>query len=107
MAFTTTETRLDLVAGGTSGKCYLFGTYTNTGGSTGGEIKPGNNTTNVSGSAGLKKIIAEWYSSSSATPSEVRSVKAFDATQGGDKLTITTAADQTGEFIIYGEYAGT
>lgn len=106
MAFTVTETKLILPPAGTAGMAILYGTYTNTGGSTGGDIKPGNDTTNVSGSAGLRKIFFVDITSSSATPSEPRIVTSFNSTQGGDIVTITTAADQTGGFRIEGEYVG-
>lgn len=103
MAFSVTETGFYNLSVGNSGLCILTGTYTNTAASTGGQIKPGANATNVSGSAGIRKIISVSYTSTSATPSEVQSVKTFDTTQSGEILTITTAANQTGEFTIIGQ----
>ncbi len=72
MAFTVTETRLVKVVG-EQGLALLIGTFANTAGSTGGEIKPGDNTTNISGSSGCKKIIQDWYKVSALTVPTVTS----------------------------------
>ena len=106
MAFVVIETKLELNPAGTAGKAILFGTFVSNGGSTGGQIKPGANTTNVAGSAGLKKIYFPDIVSSSATPSEPQVAVSFNSTQGGDIVTITTAANQTGFFRLEGEYTG-
>ncbi len=107
MAFTVVETRL-VKNVGEEGLAYLIGSYTNTAGSTGGEILPGNNgaNNNVAGSAGCKKILFVDVNSDSAAPSEPRALVAFESTIGGDKVTLTTGANQTGHFKLLCEYAG-
>jgi len=106
MAFTVVEEKL-IKHVGEEGLAILVGTATSDGGSTGGAIKPGANSTNVSGSAGCKRIIGVGKFTPESTSSSVKSVKSFDATQGGDILTITTAANEVVGFEILCEYAGT
>lgn len=110
MAFATTESFCFDISAGPSSLKLLIGNYTNTGGSTGGTIIPGTPSSGsaASGSTGIRKMVGSgWFTSTSTSPSDVKSVKSYDsATYDRDILTITTAADQTGEYFILGQDAG-
>lgn len=108
MAFVTTETEVVKTAGYNGALTLIKGTFTNTGGSTGGVISPGytnNNgvfTASTLDSAGCRKIFfGPILVSSSAAPGEPQVVIAYDATRDRFEATVTTAADQSGTYLIY------
>lgn len=82
MAFTSTISNTDTIGNFR----LLFGTYTSTGGTTGGAIN-------------FNTFVPQfiYFCSTSASPSDVQAVTS------GSTVTITTAANQTGTFVAFGE----
>lgn len=104
MAFTVTETKLVLLAGGVA---KLYGTYLSDSGSTGGVISPGNSATTVSGSSGIRFMDEVKLMPSTSSPAATRYAIAYNATTDTTECTVTTAANEGGRFVVEGSYVGT
>lgn len=104
MAFANTETFVFDINARTSSIKRLQGRVTLTGGSTTGTIVPGTPTSGSaqSGSSGLRTITGFWFTSVSATPSEVQGVVSYNATTDRYELAVTAAANQVFDFYIEG-----
>lgn len=108
MAFATTETTCTPITAGGTELLLLVGTYASSAGDTGGVITPG---TPSSGNAAdnssyIRKITGSLFNATSASPGAVREVTSYDATGDRDIVTITTSANQTGQYFILGFNAG-
>lgn len=90
MAFTATV--IDRVPG-TGSKQHVFGTYTNTGGSTGGDITTGLVTVQCF-------MLQPKGSSVSANAPVVN--ETFPLTNAGGKVTVVTSSDEVGQFLAIG-----
>ncbi len=99
-----TETRLVRLGGNTPGMMKLYGTVANTDQTT-IYLKPGNHDTNVTGSAGLRKIYSCSLRNLSAEKAPIATI-AYDATQDGDMVTITCASGDDYAFVLEGEDNG-
>lgn len=107
MPFVTVETDVIKTAGYQPALTIIKGTFTSSGGSTGGVISPGYNNNNGTftastlGSIGCRNIFfGPEVASSSASPSETQSVIAYDTTRDRFEITFTTGANQTGTYKI-------
>ena len=113
MAFITTESQILDITSGSQSLLLLVGTATSTAGDVGGTIIPsiptsGSAATNANGttSASLRKVLATFYSSSSAGPSEVQAITTYSAANDRDHVIIATAANQAVTYFILGFNAG-
>lgn len=104
MAASTTETIFIRNGGNTPGLCKLYGTV-NAASVTTATIKPGNNDTNVSGSASLRKIYA-YGLTNTANANAFKVVKSYSSTTDSDILTITCTSSDTFDFWVEGEDNG-
>lgn len=109
MAFVTNETNVVKMAGYTPALVLVTGTYTNSGGGTGGVVSPGY--TNSSGtltaitnaaSAGCRTMVGSpWFQPGTEDATTPKSVVAYNTTRDRDECTLTTAADSTGFYFMY------
>lgn len=90
---------------GERGLRYLTGTVTNTAAETVATISPGNNTTNVTGSAGCRRILA-WSMSDQSAAGAVRVVKSYSAANDRDELALTFTAGSELDWWVIAQDAG-
>lgn len=110
MAAVITEVAYLDIAGSSHGRVKLTGTVTGSG-STSVVIQPGHNDVNVSGASGAStglRTIDEGFviTKTNATANTFIAVKSFDATVGGDKITITCTSGDTFSWALEGSCAG-
>lgn len=107
MAFSTTETAVIRESGYQPAKTIIYGTYTSSGGGTGGVIAPGY--TNVdgtftastlSGSAGCRFIVFPTLTTGTADAVTPISAVSYNTTLDRQVVTITTSANGTGFYML-------
>ena len=105
MAATITETAVVRQGGYTPDLIRVYGTAVTTAPTTSFVIAPGNNGTNVTGSKGLRKMLA-WRFSNYITANPIKVVKSFNTTDYSDILTVTCTAADKFDFWVEGQDAG-
>lgn len=112
MPFSTSETSVIQIAGGPQGLILVDGTYTNSGGSTGGVIAAGYTNTagvlaaNGNSSIGGRKIISATYTPDASDATAPGSVKSYNTTIDADVETLVTTANSTGRYSLLCENVG-
>ncbi len=101
MSATITETLYVPSGGSLQLVSKLYGTIGGSG-STSIVIAPGANTTNVTGSLGMKKILNTYLTKTNSTATTFIAVKTYDNTQDGDIVTITCTSGDTFDFCVEG-----
>lgn len=107
MAFVTAQTAVVATAGYTPAMVKIYGTYTNSGGGTGGTITPGYTNssatlTAVSGDAsvGARKVLGCTIIPGTEDATTPKIATAYDATVDRDQVTLTTVSNGTGFYIL-------
>lgn len=110
MAFNTRELTFVDLSGFTPNLSLLIGRYTNTGGSTGGDIIPGNPSTGdaAGNSVGMRTIVGNgWYTSEALpTTSSFGAITNYDTSFDRNVVTLTTTADDVGIYYVLGYQNG-
>jgi len=115
MAFVTTQTSFQRLAGFTPPLILITGTYLSSGGGTGGVVSPGYNNSSGAFTAatgdflptlGGRKILNCIFNTSAQNLATVGSVQAFNTTRLRDELTITTDANTGGTYTLLCEDRG-
>lgn len=104
MACVVTESKVIQLGGSNEGRIRVIGSTANAA-EVSFVIQPGYQDTNVSGSKGLNKIDSWGFSNQSAEKAP-KIVKAYDATNDSDKLTVTCAAGDDFDYWVEGISSG-
>lgn len=108
MAWATTETNTVILSGFTPNLVLVMGTYASSGGSTGGIISPGYTAADAvltavspaTGSIGGRDIIGCWLQPTTEDVTCPKTAVAYATTPDADQVTVTSAANGTGNYYI-------